>query len=86
MANAPPPEEFQFMLMYFCHGMNVDSGVSPETVRTPDEETTFVSQALLVTLRVAMPCSFLAGWPKTCLCQRSERDLVQTRRKDWSIF
>lgn len=67
MANAPPPEAFQFTLIYFCHGVSMDSRIRPETVRTPDEETTLVSQALLVSLRLSMPCSFLAGWPKTCL-------------------
>ena len=68
MANAPPPEEFQFTLMYFCGVHEQGRGRDVGGVRTPDEETTFVSQALLVTLRLSSPCSFLAGWPKTCLC------------------
>jgi hypothetical protein len=36
-----------------------------------------VSQALLVILRLSSPCSFLAGWPKTCLTDRRDqgRDL-----------
>jgi hypothetical protein len=25
MANAPPPDEFQFMLMYFCNRLNTDT-------------------------------------------------------------
>ena len=45
-------------------------------LRTPDAEITFVSHALLVTLMLSIPCSFLAVWPKTCL--RTNKGLIRS--------
>ena len=69
MANAPPPEAFQFTEMYCCYVRDWvrNGGLDWMVGLTPDEEMRLVSHALFVTLTFSYPCSFLVGCPKTWL-------------------
>jgi hypothetical protein len=70
MANAPPPEAFQFTAMYCCcyirDGVR-NGGLDWMMGLTPDEEMMLVSHALFVTLTFSYPFSFFVGCPKTWL-------------------
>ena len=79
-AKAPPPDEFQFTLIYCWHYRQQRLEWVDRT-RTPDAETMLVSQALFVTLTFSKPYSFFALWPKTWLRIRWRPSVAESARE-----